>query len=56
MIGNVFNGCWFGIQVDPHNDFDQGDPGDQGSFGMDLGSAGIYHPKRIAITSGAKWS
>lgn len=56
MIGNVFNGCWFGIQVDPHNDFDQADPGDQGSFGMDLGSAGVYHPKRVAITSGTTWS
>lgn len=56
MLGNVFNGCWFGIQVDPHKPFDGGDPGDQGSFGMDLGSAGMYHPKRVAITSGTTWS
>ena len=56
MIGSAKEGVWFGIQVDPHVHFNKGDPKDVGSMGVDDGSAGIYHTKRVAITSGTTWS
>lgn len=58
--GNASDGIWFSLNNEPHYPMnggsgaqtDKGGHTDLGAFGMDKGSAGMYHPKRVAFTSG----
>lgn len=58
MRGNSEQGIWFTLEEQAHKKLNEGS-NDKGSFGMDPGSAGMYHPKRVAFTSGVEsgcWS
>lgn len=49
---NAADGVWMTVQHDAHKPCDSGATTDRGSVGVDLGSAGIYHPKVIALHTG----